>query len=110
MGNYIVQINKQEWTLPVKVNMVENNIHIIDSYKIKKRSEMKDILAYLSEQEPSNNVIVNRSQKSLIREWRGHNLLYSLGIFKSHTKDVDLDYPSPWYMSLGYRILSFLYF
>ena len=28
---------------------------------------------------------------SMIDEWKAHNLLYKFGLFRSHTKDVDID-------------------
>ena len=42
---------------------------------------------------PKDDCIINRrSFNSMANEWKAHNLLYDLNLFKSHTKDLDLDY------------------
>ncbi|MBQ6952580.1 MAG: hypothetical protein IJP81_01565 [Bacteroidales bacterium] len=42
------------------------------------------------------------------RELAAHNALHALGIFRSRTGDVDLNWPQPWYIRLGYAILGTL--
>ena len=37
-----------------------------------------------------------RSSESLEAEWGVHNVLYRLGIFRSRTKDVGLNFPQKW--------------
>lgn len=93
------------------INITQNNICIENSYTVTSIDEMKVILANLH----SNinlykwcNIFKVRSYFSLINEWRAHNLLYSLGLFKSRTKDVDLN-NIKWYYNIPYCILSFLY-
>ena len=44
----------------------------------------------------------------MILEWEAHNFLYWLGINHDKTSDVDLDYPQPWYMKVGYWVLGVL--
>jgi hypothetical protein len=46
--------------------------------------------------------------KDLINEWKTHNLFYDLHLFRSHTKDVDLNKHS-WFIKLIYSILSKFY-
>ena len=46
---------------------------------------------------------------SMTHEWRAHNLLYSLGIKRDRTKDVDLDVNQPWYIKVAYSVLSIFY-
>lgn len=94
--------------------VTDKNIEIRDSYKVSVTDEMKDILNSLREEYPDNSVLIKRKNSSLIREWKGHNFLYKLGIFRSHTKDVDLDLESAnifytvgyWFLALGYDIIS----
>ena len=73
------------------MNVSTNVIHIEDSYKIKKR-DMVPLLLEVKEQYP-DCLVFKRKMGSLVREWVAHNRLYRFGIFKSHTKDVDLEYP-----------------
>ena len=93
-----------------KIITSSNNIHIEDSYQIKGIFEMLSFLELIQEQAKGSTIIFKkRSYGSLICEWRTHNLLYDLHLFRSHTKDVDLN-DIKWYYNLIYIILSPLYF
>lgn len=70
-----------------------NNIHIEDSYTINHK-EFKGVLNRLKCTFTSN--VFKRSDWSLCCEWAVHNVLYKLGLWRSHTKDVDLNYPNHW--------------
>ena len=72
----------------------DDNIHIDDSCKISKRY-MESALSAIEAAHPVLSVW-RRSPKSLKREWATHNLLYRLGLWKSRTRDVDLNYPNKW--------------
>jgi hypothetical protein len=81
-----------------------NLIHIIDSYKINDIEEMKQFLLSIRAKHRSMSVF-DRSIDNMIKEWVSHNILYKLHIFRSHTKDVDLEYPQKWFYKLGYSII-----
>ena len=68
----------------------KNNTKIIDSYKITDKKEIEKYLSWIIEERKAKKYHT-RSLKSYQREWLGHNFLYKLGLFKSHTKDVDLE-------------------
>lgn len=86
-------------------SVTENNIKIIDSYKVENKSKMKEVLYAIQYKHPECKVF-KRSYNSMIAEWKTHNRLYHLGIKKSHTKDVDINYPIKWYVELLYRIFG----
>lgn len=65
------------------------NLHIEDSWSIPKRS-MGTILCCIEYDHPESEVW-QRTHTSLIHEWCVHNLCYNLHLWRSHTKDVDLD-------------------
>lgn len=67
------------------------NIHIVDSYQISKH-DMYNVLNEIQEENPTI-FVWNRTMYSLKCEWITHNFLYRLGLWKSHTKDVDLNIP-----------------
>lgn len=50
--------------------------------------------------------IFQRSLDSLRYEWAAHNALYGLGIAKSRTKDVDLEYPQSFFWKLVYGVFG----
>lgn len=81
--------------------VTKNNIHIENSYEIRNPFTMNDILNEIRKQYESD-VLLYRSNWSLIREWITHNNLYILGYKREQTKDVDLNYPQKWYHKLGY--------
>lgn len=72
--------------------VTEDKIHIEDSYLVVKR-EFKPILSEVKNEHPECQVTKNRTMFTLCMEWATHNMLYNLGLFTSHTKSVDLNYP-----------------
>lgn len=93
--------------MQVEMTMSIDNIHIRNSYLIQDREVMLYQIGYFRKVGGSKALL--RSDKSLVNEWRAHNLLYDLHLFRSHTRDVDLDWPARWYTEAAYAILSFLY-
>lgn len=87
----------------------DDNIHINDSYKIRKRSDMKSLLSYISASNRDNEVFKHRPMYGLICEWRSHNLLFDLGYKRERTSSVDLNYPQRWYVRVAYFGLSKFY-
>ena len=79
-------------------------IHITDSYKVPKK-DFKKVLDKYRMMFPSSEVW-KRSYNSLYREWAVHNACYALGLWRSQTKDVDLNYPLTWYEKLGYSVFG----
>ena len=89
----------------INYTISSNNVHITDSYKVSK-TYMPIVIKELKNEYPDNLVLKNRKKISLIFEWSVHNFLYNLHIARSHTKDVDLEYPQKWYYKLGYNIFG----
>lgn len=82
----------------------DSNINIKNSCEISKKSFQNIINEMRSKF--VNPVLQNRSDYSLKMEWAVHNFLYNLGIQKSRTKDVDLNYPQNWREKLLYNVLG----
>lgn len=78
------------------------NIKIINSYKVKE----KDMLTILEEFRSKAKWAYHRTTKSWLKEWKAHNRLYRLGLFRSHTVDCDLEENEKWYKLLAYQILG----
>ena len=73
-------------------SIADNNLRIVKSYKYQK-TEMLYRLEQVKYLFPKSNVW-RRSMYSLQAEWCVHNALYRLRILRSHTADVDLNYPN----------------
>lgn len=88
--------------------ITNNCLTIPNSYNITDKDVMNRVLEIIREKEYKNKyeVLNNRTNNDIIKEWRAHNLLYKLNIFRSHTKTVDLEYPQKWYYKLIWKILG----
>lgn len=94
----------------VYADLSTTNTRIQDSYRISSKSDMKAILEELRERSCSTDMAINLlSINEMVREWRAHNLLYDLHLFRSHTKDVDLNIGNPWCLKVLYAVVSLLY-
>jgi len=88
----------------MSVYVTSHNIHIEDSWEISHK-EFKSVLLRLKSEDC---LVYNRWMWSLRCEWAVHNVLYKLGLWRSHTKDVDLNYPIKWYVEVLYVIVGTL--
>lgn len=83
-----------------------NNTKIINSYLLSTRKAIKEEVEWIKENRIARNYKVSRTTNSYVREWLGHNRLYRMGLFRSHTKDVDLQEPSSLLNELIWLILG----
>lgn len=81
--------------MPMNYTITKDNLHIEDSYKVRKK-EMGVILEHIKMTATTPSLVWNRTMFSLRMEWAVHNALYALGLFRSRTKDVDLNFPNKW--------------
>lgn len=90
----------------LRYTMTLENLHIYNSYQVSKKQMDRELykIQYLY---PSCHVW-QRSMRSLVLEWVTHNALYSLGIKKGRTKDVDLNYPIKRWVEWAYYVAGFL--
>ena len=91
-----------------RIYLSDDEIIIFDSYRVRRIKDMIHIikiLRVLVESKPVNS----RSMFSVICEWRAHNLLYTLGIKRNHTKDVNLELHTKWYMNIIFAIVGLFY-
>lgn len=91
--------------IDVEYHVTDNNISIKDSYKVSKH-DFRTVLNQINDDYPTNNVINNRSFKSMIKEWSAHNFLYMLGLWRNRTKTVDLNYPQKFKEKIVYFIFG----
>lgn len=89
--------------LNTEIQYDNKNIKIVDSYKIVNEIAMRYILIQFLKQ---TNYKTKRNLKSWIKEWKAHNRLYKLGLFRSHTSDCDLEENEKCYRLLAYQLLG----
>ena len=90
--------------------VTETNTHIKDSCLVKSKADMRVYLQELRQAMPPEMAVCRRDVESMVREWRSHNLFYHLHVFRSRTKDVDLELKQAWWRELFCRAVSFFYF
>jgi len=89
------------------VDISPKNIHIHDSYKIKKETGMNFIIDRILDLDDS--ILKTRSRKSMIREWKAHNICYNLGLFKKSAQHTDIEAKQSLFHKICYFILSLFY-
>ena len=69
------------------------NMQILDSYKITKNDQQKEIAQLMLDYNTLNPVSPawSRTLDSLVEEWRLHNLAYNLGYKRERTGDCDFN-------------------
>lgn len=90
----------------VKYLLSQNNLKIYDSYRFKTKTEMNLILDEIKEIHPNEELFKVRSRKTLIWEWKTHNLFFENLWYIQSTKDVDFEYPQKKWMTLAYMVCS----
>lgn len=94
----------------IKYQVFSDNVKVIDSYKYKDDKIKKEFIDYLFKIPQVEKMFVNkRTKKSLIAEWKAHNTLYKFNIYRSRTKDVDLDIKESFFRKLLYNIIAFIF-
>ena len=89
--------------LNVTIEYNNANVRIIDSYKVTDRVKM---LAILIEFKRETKFESKRTIQSWLKEWKSHNRLYKLGLFRSHTRDCDLEENEKLHRLMAYEILG----
>lgn len=79
-----------------------------DSYQLTKKNIESEILQKDFANRTPELIIRHRSMFSMKMEWATHKLLYKLGIQRARTKDLDLDWPQPWYYRVGYIVFGLI--
>ena len=101
---------KKEVSVPftgLTYTVTKNNIRITDSCNIRK-NDFTGVLDLIRREYPGNQVLNNRSDKSLEREWCVHNWCYAHGIAKERTCSVDLNWPQRWWVKAIYAVAGTL--
>lgn len=87
-------------------SITDKDVTIYDSYKVMDKNKMNEILYAIKSKHPDCKVFEVRKWNNLISEWKAHSRLYKWEMFKSHTKDVDLDTDEPLWRRILYAIIG----
>ena len=84
--------------------------HIVNSCLVLSKQAMRDYLKKLRAAVSPDMAVCKRDIESMVHEVRAHNFFYNVHIFRSRTRDVDLELKQPWHRELFCRVVSFFYF
>ena len=87
----------------IDCTIYDGDICIIDSYKI---ANIYYFCIHLKEKLDSIGYVSKRDTFSWFIEIKAHNRLYKLGLFRSHTKDTDLEEDESKLRLFLYRIIA----
>lgn len=88
----------------LKIEVTCDNIKIHDSFKIKKKKDIKECVKEIIHKAPLYKS--KRSVNSMVREWKAHNRFYNIGILKSKSGDCDLEAKQFFLIKLFYLIFG----
>lgn len=91
------------------VKLDSDSVHIIDSYKIKSTKQMKNIIRLIRYAAVNCEFNYKRTRRSWLREWKAHNILYSLNIKRKSAINTDLDESESFGRRFVYFVLSLFY-
>lgn len=91
--------------LECKVN--DKCISIVDSYKVTNDEDKKYVIEDLLDAFPYFKEY--RTVKSMIREWKAHNILFQHNIQPDRTKTTDMELKQNWFFKIGYFLISTLF-
>lgn len=89
----------------LKCNCEKGYVRIDDSYTVKER-DIPNFVEKLRVELKLTKFTYKRTKDSWVKEWIAHNRLYKLGLFRKHTKDVDLYENESKFALFCYDILS----
>ncbi len=93
----------------MKYKFTPENVTIYNSHLIRNEKEMEACLLKIRQENPAEGAVIHRrSITSLVNEWKAHNFLYDLSLYRSHTVHVDLN-DEPWQRRLAYWLLARFY-
>ena len=91
-------------------DITENSLTICYSYRYKQTSEIISMLKTIICLNNDCKLFETRKLKDMIAEWQTHNLLYYLGLFRSHTRSVNFEANQSKFMKILYKIFGKIYF
>lgn len=91
----------------INIRYSNDSVAIIDSHRISDADTMTCTVKLILADKRCPACVAKRSARCLVREWQAHNLLYDLGLFRTHTATVDLD-AKRWY-DFAYHVVGAIY-
>lgn len=93
----------------IEYTLSKNNVHIVDSYKIRRKTAMKKFLRIIRDEAKKQGYNYKRFESCWYIEWQAHNYLYDKGVERERTGSVDLNEDESRWKIISYSVLAALY-
>ena len=90
----------------MRIIYTKTNTKIVNSYLLKTKTEINKVVMQVLNERETKKLPITRNFESYAREIKAHNRLYNLHLFRSHTKDCDLEEPISKWKEIIYSILG----
>lgn len=90
----------------IQVKFSAKNVHIVDSYKIRKPADMTAIIKLIKAEATKRKLKYKRSNSSWLTEWKAHNYMYDNNVERARTASVDLEEGLGLIKSLSYSLMA----
>ena len=91
----------------IKYHVGESGICIFESWKITDAKIKEDFLMNLCLE--IEGLELCRSRKSMLIEWKAHNILYQKHIFRKSTENTDIEWKQNKFVAFVYRMICRLF-
>lgn len=88
----------------IEYDVSATNIHVHNSYTVTNDEAKKAFIKHLLE--TVEGLAEKRSEKSLLNEWKAHNIFYQHGWWQDHTADVDFEFKQKWFYKLAWWLVA----
>ena len=95
--------------MTIQVKFSAKNVHIVDSYKVRKVADMKAIIKLIKAESKKQGFKYKRSDSSWLTEWKAHNYMYDKNVERNRTASVDLEEGLGLAKSLSYSLMASRY-
>ena len=95
--------------MQIEYSMSAKNVHIVDSYKVRKPADMTAIIKLIKAEAKKQGFKYKRSKSSWLTEWKAHNYMYDRGTERARTGSVDLNENESTLKKLGYSLMAMRY-
>lgn len=99
-------VTKQEYN-GIKYVVDFCGICIYDSWKVTDDNVKEDFLMHLCLE--NEGLELCRSRKSMLIEWKAHNILYQRHLFRDRTRHTDMEWRQKKFVAFAYKVICFLF-
>lgn len=91
----------------IRCDINEGGARIYDSWKVSDDAIKEEFLTRLCLE--NEGLELARSRKSMLTEWKAHNIMYRMHLFRKSTEHTDLEWDQGRFVAFLYKAICFLF-